>query len=214
MPNPVKTRDYDSPRRREQAAATRRAILDAARTLFERDGFAATTMTVIAEEAGVSTKTVYLAFETKAGVVRALWNLLLRGDEGDAPVAERTWYRDVLDEADAERQLRLDARNSRVVKMRIAGVLRVIREGAPVDPDVAALWDRIETEFHANQRVIVESLARKRALRRGLGVERAADILWTLVHPDVWHLLVDERGWSADEYERWLADTACAQLLR
>ena len=214
MPNPVKTRDYDSPRRREQAAATRRAILDAAQTLFERDGFAATTMAVIAKEAGVSTKTVYLAFETKAGVVRALWNLLLRGDEGDAPVAERTWYREVLDETDAERQLRLDARNSRVVKMRIAGVLRVIREGALVDPDVAALWNRIETELHANQRVIVESLARKRALRRGLGVERATDILWTLVHPDVWHLLVDERGWSADEYERWLADTACAQLLR
>lgn len=131
----------------------------------------------------------------------------------DVPVAERAWYREVMDEADPERQLRLNARNSRARKVRIAGVLEVIKGAAPVDPDAAALWSRIQTDFHANQRVIVESLHKKRALRRGLGVDRAADILWMLNHPDVWQLLVRERGWTPEEYERWFADTACAQLL-
>ena len=82
-------RRYDSPRRREQAAATRREILEAAQRLFVEQGYAATTMAAIAAEAGVALKTVYVAFETKSGVLRALWNVLLRGDEDDVPVAER-----------------------------------------------------------------------------------------------------------------------------
>jgi AcrR family transcriptional regulator len=93
MTRRVKSRPYNSARRREQAAATRRDILEVAQRLFERQGYAATTMAAIAAEAGVALKTVYLAFETKSGVLRALWNLLLRGDEGEAPVAERSWYR-------------------------------------------------------------------------------------------------------------------------
>ena len=89
MAERVKTRRYDSARRREQAAATRREILQAAQRLFEGQGYAATTMAAIAAEAGVALKTVYVAFETKSGVLRALWHLLLRGDERDAPVGPR-----------------------------------------------------------------------------------------------------------------------------
>jgi AcrR family transcriptional regulator len=214
MSEPVKaTRRYNSPRRSEQAAATRQEILQAAQRLFERQGYAATTMAAIAAEAGVALKTVYVAFETKSGVLRALWNLRLRGAPEAVPVAEQRWYREVLEEPDPERQLRLDMRNSRVVKLRIAALLEVIRSAAPVDRDIDALWSRIGTEFHANQRVIVESLHAKRALRAGLDVDRATDILWTIVHPNLWQLLVGERGWTPEQYEQWCADLACAQLL-
>jgi AcrR family transcriptional regulator len=207
-------RRYESPRRREQAEATRRAILAAAERLFAETGYGATTMAQIAAEARVALKTVYVAFETKSGVLRALWNARLRGDHDELPVAQQEWYRAVLDERDPERQLRMTAANSRVVKLRIAPVLEAIRTGAPVDPDIAALWQRINAEFHANQRVVAESLHRKRALRRGLGVERAADIMWTVNHPNLWQLLVTARGWTPEEYERWCADLLCAQLLR
>lgn len=206
-------RPYESPRRREQAAATRRDILEAAQRLFERESYAATTMAAIAAEAGVALKTVYVAFETKSGVLRALWNLVLRGDEDDAPVMDRKWYREVLDESDPERQLRLNARNSRVVKLRIASVLEVIRSAAPLDPDIGALWRRIQSEFYDNQRSIVKALDKKRGLRPGLDVARATDILWTLNHPDLWQLLVGQRGWTPDQYEQWFGDTACSQLL-
>src|SRR5215831_9332144 len=90
-------RVYNSPRRREQAAGTRREILGAAQRLFEKQGYAATTMAAIAAEAGVALKTVYVVFETKSGVLRALWNLLLRGEHDDVPVAEQEWYRALLD---------------------------------------------------------------------------------------------------------------------
>jgi AcrR family transcriptional regulator len=214
MPEGVKaTRRYHSPRRQEQAAATRRSILDAAQRLFETQGYAATTMDAVAAEAGVALKTVYVAFATKSGLLRALWDLLLKGDQDEAAVAERPWYREVLDEPDPVRQLRLNAHNSRVVKMRIAGILAVIRSAASSDADSAALWELIQSDFYDNQKVIVESLHRKRALRPGLGVTRAADLLWTLNHPDIWLLLVGERRWTPAQFERWLADTTCTQLL-
>src|SRR5436190_12428506 len=108
-------RRYDSSRRRAQAAATRRDILADAQRLFERDGYVATTMEAIAAEAGVALKTVYSAFSTKAGLLRALWDVLLKGDTHDAPVAARAWYREVVEEADPGRQVRLIAHNSRVV---------------------------------------------------------------------------------------------------
>ena len=206
-------RRYDSRRRREQAASTKAEILVAAQRLFERDGYAATTVADIAAEAGVALKTVYLAFETKSGVLRAVWNALLRGDDDSVPVAEQAWYREVVEEPDPERQLRLNAHNSRLVKGRIGGVLEVIRAAAPSDAEIDALWNRIQTEFHANQAVIVQSLAEKGALRPGLDVQRAADVLWMLNHPSTWRLLVGERGWTAEQYEEWTGDVACEQLL-
>jgi AcrR family transcriptional regulator len=214
MPEPVKPRRYNSPRRREQAAATRRDILKAAQRLFERQGYATTTMAAIAAEAGVALKTVYVAFETKSGVLRALWHLLLRGDEADLPMGERPWYRELLEEPDPARQLRLSARNSRLVKTRAAALMKVIRGAAPTDPDIDALWTRIQSDFYEIQRPLVEALLEKHALRPELDVTRATDLLWTLNHPDVWHLLVGERGWTPEEYERWFADASCSQLLR
>ena len=213
MADRVKRR-YESPRRRQQAEATRREILEAARRLFERDGYAATTMAAIARESGVALKTVYVAFETKSGVLRALWNLLLRGDQDDAPIPEREWYRGVLEEPLAERQLRLVATNSRIVKERVGASFEVIRAAASLDTDIEELWRRIQNEFYGVLRVVVESLDAKRALGAGLDVDRATDILWTISHPSLWQLLVRERGWTPEEYEAWCADTSCAQLLR
>src|SRR5918995_7157213 len=110
MAERVKPRSYNSSRRREQAAATRRDVLGAAQRLFERQGYAATTMAAIAAEAGVALKTVYLAFETKSGVLRALWHKLLRGDQEDVPVAAREWYREAVEEPDPNRVPRQPAR--------------------------------------------------------------------------------------------------------
>jgi AcrR family transcriptional regulator len=215
MPGHVKgRRAYNSELRSEQAAETRRRILHAAHQLFERDGYAATSMAAIASTAGVSLKTVYLAFETKSGLLRALWHLLLRGERDSAPVAEQSWYRAVLEEPDPERQLRRNIRNSLVVKTRVGPMLDVIRSAASADPEIASLWARIQTEFHDNQRAIVHSLADKQALAAHLDVARATDILWALNHPNLYMLLAGERDWPSGRYEQWLGDLICSQLLR
>ncbi len=212
MTEAVKRR-YDSSRRRAQAEATKREILEAAERLFGEQGYAGTTIAAIASEARVAPKTVYLAFETKAGLLRALWNLRLRGDADDVPVGDRDWYREVLEEPDPVRVLRLNARNSRMVKDRFGVLDGVVRGAASVDTAVAAMVRRIQTEFYENQRRVVESLVAKGALKPALDVTRAADILWTLNHPDVWQHLVFDRGWTGEQYEEWFADAACQQLL-
>ena len=88
---------------------------------------------------------------------------------------------------------------------------RVIRSAAVVDRDGAALWQLIQTDFHANQQAVVESLASQGGLRADLTVEQATDVLWTLNHPDVWLLFID-RGWTPEAFEDWFADTLVQQL--
>ena len=206
-------RPYNSARRQQQALATRRAIIDTAQRLFERDGYVAVTMEEIASETGVALKTVYSAFTTKSGLLRAVWDLLLKGDSDDAPVAQRASYRQVLEEPDAERQLRLLAAGACAVKRRIGALLRVIRSASVVNDDAAALWRLIQTDFYENQRAIIGTLHARGALRPGLGPVEATDILWTLNHPDLWLLLVGTRGWTPAAFEAWFADTLCQQLL-
>jgi AcrR family transcriptional regulator len=207
-------RSYDSTRRREQAEQTCAQIREAAQRLFERDGYASTTVAAIASEAGVSAKTVYLAFESKSGVLRAIWHVLLRGEQSEVPVGEGDWYRDTLAEPDPGARVKRVAERSRDVKLRAGEVMEVIRTAAPADPDIGELWERIQSNFRDLLRPVVESLRRDGVLRDDLDVDEATDILWMLVHSDIWQLLVTERGWSPDRYEQWCLDAIHAQLLK
>jgi AcrR family transcriptional regulator len=187
-------------------------VIAAARELFEREGYPAISVAAIAHAAQVTPRTVYLGFGTKAGLLRAVWNRALRGERDDAPVAEQRWFREVLNEPDPERTLRLNARNSRRFKERSTKLLQVVRDAAPLEPAIAELWQRVQVEYHANQLVVVRSLG-PGALRRGLGERRAADIIWSLNHPNTWIQLRVLRGWTPAQYERWVGDTSCQQLL-
>ena len=202
-----------SPRREAQAAETRRLILDAARRLFEDAGYAATAVPSIAAAAGVAVKTVYLAFESKAGLLRAVWEARLGGEEEATPVLQRRWMRELADEADPAEKLRLLAAQSRRVKTASGALLEVIRTAAATDPEIATLWEDIEAKLLRVQRAIVDQLDALDALRPSLEEEEAADILWTLNHPSVWNLLVRGRRWSPARYEQWLAESFCLQLL-
>ena len=210
--NPPRRR-YDSPHRREQAAATRQAILDAAEDLFRRHGYTGTSIPAIAAAAGVAVKTVYLAFQSKSGVVHALWDVRLGGDDEAVTVAQRAWFQAMLAERDPKRLLSAMARQSAAVKERAGPVMDVVRDAATADPDVGALWERIQSEFRS---MVVEPLASHLgtlgALAPDVDVTTAADILWTLNHPDVWRLL-SACGWDLASYERWLTATLQDQLL-
>lgn len=209
----VKSRKYDSPRRRAQAEATRKAILDAAQRLFLRQGYPATSMPAIAEEAGVALKTIYVHFDTKAALVQTLWDARLGGEEAKLPVLEREWYLVVVKEPDPERKLRLVAAQARRVKARSGALLEMIRTAASADPEIADLWASIEAKLLDVQRAIIEQLYASGSLAPSLDISRGTDILWTLNHPNVWQLLVPNRGWTDQEYEQWLGDAFCSQLL-
>lgn len=172
-----------------------------------------TTVEAIATEAGVSAKSVYDAFGTKGSVLRAVWDLALKGDLDDAPIGARPFFLAVMAETDPDKIVALLTHSAVEVKQRIGPVLRVIRAASSVDDDSAALWALIGTDFHANQQAIIEHLARLKALKPGLTAAKATDILWTLNHPDVWLLLHGERKWTPKEFEKWLAGAIRRELL-
>ena len=89
----------------------------------------------------------------------------------------------------------------------------MIRNAAPIDPDIDALWSRIQADFYDVQRPIVERCGRRRRSARASTSTRGTDILWTLNHPDLWQLLVAQRGWTPEQWEQWFGDTTCSQLL-
>lgn len=213
MASPVKQRGYESPLRRQQAAVTRRVILDAAQRRFERDGYQAASVGAIAVEASVSPKTVHLAFQTKANLLRAVWESRLAPDDASVPVFERRWFRNLTDDPSPEGKLWRLASQSREVKGRSGDLMEVIRNAAAADHQIAQLWDDIESKLLGVQRAVVDQLDELDALRPDLGAQTACDVLWTLNHPSVWHLLVRGRGWTGEEYERWIGETFCAELL-
>ena len=184
-----------------------------AQRLFERDGYAATTMPAVAAEGRVALKTVYLAFGTKASLLRALWDQRLAGDEAATPVLERRWYREVTAEESPAGKLRLVAQHSCGVKTRSGLLLDVIRNAAAVDPEIRPMWEEIQGKQHHVASAVVEQLHQSNALRHDITPAIAADIMWSLIHPAMWQLLVRERNWTPDSYEQWLAHALCAGLL-
>lgn len=191
--------------RQRQALWTRRLILDAAQKLFLERGYAATTMDAIANEAGVAVSTVYAVYKNKRAILRAIreaWH-------------EQTRAREIYEEAgrqpDPERRLGMVARACRR-QWEAGGDLVAIYQGAAAaDREAAAELKEALRGRKAVLDLIVGGM--EEALRPDLGVNRAAAILRALSRAEVFRELVDESGWSPEEYESWLGETLMGQLL-
>ena len=208
-------RRYESPRRQEQAAQTRRDILATAGTLFRERGYAATSMPQIATAAGVVVETIYRAFGSKAGLFRAVVDAALAGGStrADAPVEERPAIRAVIEEQDPRRQLALYAATQPGIHRRAGPLLRALRDAAGTDSELRSLWNEMEAWRLEGQGRLAGLLGERGALRPGLSVEEARDVVWTLCSLAVHDLLVIERGWSYERYEAWLANSLICELL-
>lgn len=214
MSDEVKSRRrYESPLRQEQAGATRRRILEAARRRFLAHGYVATTVASIAQEAGVTAQTVYVAYGNKRAILAALLDVAIGGDERPVGVLERPEPQRMRNEPAQRRQLEMMARGIRGILERTGPIFDVVRGAASVDPEIAELYRRLQEERLRNMARVVGWVAEKGSLRDGFTVDDAADIVWTLTSADVHRLLTVERGWTGERYERWLADSLIAALL-
>ena len=214
MVKEVKRRGYDANRRRMRSAETRQRIIDAARSLMLTDGYRATSLAVIAASAAVNVDTVYELVGRKPLILRELIEQAVSGTDHPVPAEERDYVVAIRAEPDPRRKLAIYAGAVRRTQQRLAPLFRVIREAAPSEPEVTALWKEISARRAANMRTFITDVNTTGALREDLTVERAADIVWTLNSSDVYLLLTTERGWSPEEFERWLADSWARLLLR
>jgi AcrR family transcriptional regulator len=208
-------RRYDSSRRREQAAQTRRDIEAAANKLFRERGYAGTSMPAIAAEAGVVVETIYRAFGSKAGLFKAVLEAALAGgsERAELPPAERPAIRAVIEESDPHRKLELYAATQPGVHGRSGPLYRVLVGAADSDPDLREVLDGIETRRLHGLGGLAAQLGESRALRSDLSVDDARDIIWTLCSTPVHDLLVRERGWTSQRYRGWLAAALRRELL-
>lgn len=217
MPQLVKTRRaYDSPRRREGARATRRAILDAARDLFIKRGFVATTVDGIATQAGVSAESVYSTFGSKRSILSELVDVSIAGNDEPVPILERAWVKELREAPDARSRLRILASQGRSILERRAALDEVVRGAAAADPEIAALWEKGRAQRFAGQRQLLRMVlgeAGEAGLRPGLDLDTAADVLYAIGSPETYQLLVVDRGWSGSQFERWYAETLSNLLL-
>ena len=216
MNKDVKTRRrYESPHRREQAASTRRKIVAAAQPLFLEHGYAGTTMAAIARDAGVVVETVYRSFGSKVALFGAVVEAALAGgvERAEVPVEERPAIAAIIAETDPAKQVALYAATQPGIHRRAGPLLRAVRDAASLDPEVARVWNELEAQRYVGQARMAGMLASRGALREGLSVEVATDLIWTLCALVVHDLLVVERGWTSEQYEAWLTDALKRDLL-
>jgi AcrR family transcriptional regulator len=207
-------RVYSSELRADQARRTRKQIVDAAGRLFVLRGYAGTTVDAIAEEAGVSRKTVFTSVGGKVALLKLAYDFTMAGDDEPVPLIERTALMRVIAEPDPYRQIDLFAGFVTDNGRRISHLHLVLRSAADMDEQARELYKRWEDQRHdAMIQGPVRNFATKKVLRRDLKRNEAADLLWLLVDPATYHRLVHERGWSDRRFRRWLAETMRTQLL-
>ncbi len=208
-------RRYESRRRRAQAEQTRSEILAAAGTLFREQGYAGTSMPTIAAKAGVVVETIYRAFGSKASLFRAVIEAVLAGgaSRAETPVEQRPAIRAVIEEPDPRRQVDLYAAIQPGIHRRAGPLLRALAAATGTDGELHQLWREMEAWRFDGQSRFVGMLADRGALRPGLPIEQARDVVWSLCSLAVHDLLVLERGWSAERYGAWLADALAHELL-
>jgi AcrR family transcriptional regulator len=197
-------------------ARTRRtwtAVVDSARTLFLDRGYAATTIEAISDLSDTPQATVYRLFSSKLGILKAVLDVSIVGDDAAVAMLERREVQALLTDPDPKKQLSGFAALVREVMARAASVHRIVADAARSDQDAASLLADIARQRHEGQRRIAHSLARARALRPGLKERDAADVIHALASPEVYGLLVFDQGWSDERYETWLRDILSDQLL-
>ena len=206
-------RRYDSVLRQEQARQTRARILDAAQTLFSERGYANTTMEAIAGGARVAVDTVYATFRNKQGVLHALLDVRVAGDELPIGVLDREGPQAVKVDRSQARQIARFTEDVTGILERARPVDDIMRGAAAVDPDIAALRTRMQEGRHDNMRQLVSWLTSNGPLRDGMSEEDAAAIAWAVASPEVHGLLRVGRGWTQERYREWLAATLTRTLL-
>jgi len=192
---------------------TRAAVAEAARTLFLERGYAATTIEAISERSDTPAATVYRLFSSKMGILKAVLDVSIGGDDDAVAMAERPRVHALLSDEDPVGQLTHFAALLHEVMARVGPVHRILADAARADPDAAALLAEIARQRQEGQRRIARALARSGALRPGLRERDAADIIHALASPEVYGLLVADRSWSGQRYERWLSAILIDQLL-
>lgn len=202
---------YDASSRQEQARASRRHVLATATRMFLERGYSDTTVPAVARAAGVSPQNVYKAFGNKPGLLKAVFDVAMAGDDEPLAMMQREALTRVREEPDPSEKLRLYGRFIADTAPRHTPIQLLARAAAATDPEAAAIWDQLCAERLHGMTLFARGLAEH--LRDDVTVDDARDLLWTHNSPELYDLLVNARGWSPERFGQWLSASLIAALL-
>jgi AcrR family transcriptional regulator len=198
--------------RREQAAATRQRILDAAYALFCEQGYRATTMALVAERAGVAVQTVYFIFRTKDALLQEVHDQTVLGRGTPLVPPQQPWFAAAVAEADPARATRILVEGIGTINARVAPMLPVFH-AVSADP-AGEVYRRSEAlRRPAMYDVAREVLLPKGELRAGVDVAHAGDLMVVLLGPEIYRMYVLELGWSRERWVDWTAQVLLRELF-
>jgi AcrR family transcriptional regulator len=203
----------DAPPGQARTRLARRAVVESARTLFLERGYPATTIEAISDRSDVPPATVYRLFSSKLGILKALIDVSIGGDDDAVAMADRPRVRALLADGDAQTALSGFVHIAVQVNTRTLPIYRILVSAAGSDPDAAALLAELTRQRDEGQGAIARALARAGSLRPGVSERDAADIIHGLMSPELYKLLVADRGWASERYEQWLHMMLGHQLL-
>jgi AcrR family transcriptional regulator len=206
-------RSHDGKSGQARTRLARAAVMQAARALFPERGYAGTTIEAISDLSDVPPATVYRLFSSKLGILKALLDVSIAGDDQAVALQERPHVRTLLADPDPRNQLSGFAGITSGIMARTEPVYRILVSAAASDRDAAALLAEQTRHRKEGQARIARSLARSGALRPELRERDAADIIHALMSPEVYRLLVGDRGWTPERYQQWLTGILIDQLL-
>ena len=206
-------RQYNSTRRQAQAKQTRQQIIDAAKKLFSLQGYSGTTIDSIAQEAGVSSETIYAVFGNKRTILTNLIDISVGGDNLPIPLLQRSGPQSVMHEKDPVRLLDLFAHDISNILERMSPILEIIRFAAKTEPDIAELLKNMLDQRYANLGAVTKQLSALGALREGLDEAQSTEMIWVITSPEVFGLLIKDRGWNKEHFSEWLRETLARLLL-
>ncbi|MEU8145197.1 TetR/AcrR family transcriptional regulator [Nonomuraea sp. NPDC048901] len=199
-------------KRAERSRRTREKVVEAARELFVAQGYGATSLQEVADQAGVAVQTVYFVFRNKRTLFKDVVDTSIAGDTEPVATMDRDWFRAACAEPTAAGQLRAHVHGTREILGRVAPIMPLIAAAAATDPEIAAQWPDGPDPRYTVQYAAAEALARKPDIRPGLSVEMAADLLFGLLSPQLYLIFVRDRDWSPNMWEEWARTALTSQL--
>jgi len=205
-------RRYDASGRRQRAEATRAAVIAEAARLFVEHGYVHTSIGGIAEAAGVSSRTVFGAFGSKAHLLKHVIDAAVVGDIDPVPLHQRPQLRRFHESATFDDACDRLGEVFEAVAPRTHAIYRVVDRAADSDQDIRALKSDLDRQRLTGTGLMADTFARLLGVSDDDGWTRVRDILWLLGSPQQYGLLVEDRGWSPAAYRAWTVQ-ALRQLL-
>ncbi|RVX41213.1 TetR family transcriptional regulator [Nonomuraea polychroma] len=199
-------------KRAQKAQETRRRILAAALELFVQDGYGATNLQDVADRAGVAVQTIYFVCGNKRALLKELVDVTIAGDDKPVATMDRPWFTHALAAGTVQDILHAYVTGTTSVLERVAPIGKMLDAAAASDPEVAALWPHDVDPRYVVQQRAAKALVGKPGAPADMPVAEAADLLYGLLSPELYLLLVHERGWPRERWERWAFQTLHAQL--